>query len=259
MKGGVGKTTLTFNFGEWLAQSHQQKVLLIDADAQSSLSQTYDIYQPRKSLIHVFEDYRTPASDLIVHQANLDILPSSVYLNEIEASLATQTNKELILYMWLSSNYDYLKQYDYILIDCHPDFQLVTKNAIAASDLIFSPVEPSRYSLTSQGFLTEEFDRFRRELVSPQLVDGKHFSYVDAKLYFIGNRLKDDELVKPFVDQIKQDKRVKAFIPENILFNQSTLFATPIVNMQHDPKYQNQQEFFKNIFTNFDHLVALRN
>ena len=42
-KGGVGKTTLTYNFGEWLANQEnaehsKNKVLLIDLDNQCNLS-----------------------------------------------------------------------------------------------------------------------------------------------------------------------------------------------------------------------------
>ena len=43
IKGGVGKTTLAFNFGEWLAKKGH-KVLFLDLDHQCNLTQTYNIY-----------------------------------------------------------------------------------------------------------------------------------------------------------------------------------------------------------------------
>ena len=43
IKGGVGKTTLTFNFGEWLAEKGNN-MLCSDLDQQCNLTHTYDIY-----------------------------------------------------------------------------------------------------------------------------------------------------------------------------------------------------------------------
>lgn len=43
IKGGVGKATLAFNYGEWLTE-HGNQVLFMDLDHQSNLSQTYNIY-----------------------------------------------------------------------------------------------------------------------------------------------------------------------------------------------------------------------
>ena len=46
---GVGKTTLTFNYGEWLSRQGKN-VLLIDCDHQCSLSQTYNLFTTGKIL-----------------------------------------------------------------------------------------------------------------------------------------------------------------------------------------------------------------
>ncbi|MDK6305049.1 ParA family protein, partial [Lactobacillus crispatus] len=43
IKGGVGKTTIAYNFGSWLADNHKN-VLFIDLDHQCNLSQTYNVY-----------------------------------------------------------------------------------------------------------------------------------------------------------------------------------------------------------------------
>ena len=40
IKGGVGKTTLAYNYGEWLA-NQGSRILFIDLDHQSNLTQTY--------------------------------------------------------------------------------------------------------------------------------------------------------------------------------------------------------------------------
>lgn len=53
IEGGVGKTTLTFNYGEWLAE-HGNKVLFMDLDHQSNLSQTYNIYATENTCANIF-------------------------------------------------------------------------------------------------------------------------------------------------------------------------------------------------------------
>lgn len=52
-RSGVGKTTLTFNYGEWLAE-HGNKVLFMDLDHQSNLSQTYNIYATENTCANIF-------------------------------------------------------------------------------------------------------------------------------------------------------------------------------------------------------------
>ncbi|WP_254556571.1 ParA family protein, partial [Salmonella enterica] len=76
---------------------------------------------------------------------NLSIIPASPMLDELEVELSSKHNKDLLLMMWLQDNVDRIKEFDFILIDCHPDFQTVTKNAIAVSHYILSPIEPSQY------------------------------------------------------------------------------------------------------------------
>ena len=54
IKGGVGKTTLAFNFGEWLARKGYQ-VLFLDLDHQCNLTQTYGIYDDTDTVANIFK------------------------------------------------------------------------------------------------------------------------------------------------------------------------------------------------------------
>ena len=49
IKGGVGKTTLAYNYGEWLADKGN-KILFIDIDHQCNLTQIYDIYDIKDTI-----------------------------------------------------------------------------------------------------------------------------------------------------------------------------------------------------------------
>ena len=153
-------------------------------------------------------------------------------LDQILPQLDTRINKEFVLYIWLDDNYDYLKQYDYIIIDCHPDFSTITQNAIINSDLVISPIEPSQYSLNAKAILTDRFEQLQQDLVDPKAVNGRRQSYVKAELYFIGNRIKfDEESNKSFIKIMKDDPKTIGFVPETELLNESTLFTIPVFAM----------------------------
>jgi chromosome partitioning protein len=73
-------------------------------------------------------------------------------LDAIEKDLENKVNKDMILYMWLEDNYEHLEldRFDYILIDCHPDFSTATRNAIAISHSIISPIIPSEHGYNAK-------------------------------------------------------------------------------------------------------------
>lgn len=247
IKGGVGKTTLTYNYGEWLAK--KCNVLLIDSDQQASLSQTYNIVEPDYSLADVFRDQIAPGK-VIQHtnNKNLDILPSSMYVSEVEAELGTMINRELQMYIWLYDNYDELSKYDYILIDSHPDFGIVTQNMIAISDCLISPVEPSAYSFNAKNLLELRFNQLKQGLIDPHVKDTKHRSYIKAKLYYVGNRIRPQyESSQKFIEQMQQDPQTIGYIDENELLNQTTLFNKPLFSKVPKTMKKEDRQFVKNV------------
>lgn len=103
IKGGVGKTTLAYNYGEWLADKGN-KILFIDIDHQCNLTQIYDIYDVKDTIANAF----TNIGDVKITSVkdNIDIIAGYLELDKIETSLENKSNKDMLLYMWLEDNYE---------------------------------------------------------------------------------------------------------------------------------------------------------
>lgn len=102
IKGGVGKTTLAYNYGEWLADQGY-KVLMLDFDLQCNLTQTYKIYNTTNTVKNIFVGGEV---DIIDIKENISIIPGYMQLDQVESQLESNPNKNMLLYMWLSDNYE---------------------------------------------------------------------------------------------------------------------------------------------------------
>lgn len=139
-KGGVGKTTSTHSIGLAFAKMGK-KVLFIDLDSQANLtsilSDTDPLKQEWKTTIEEsflqYPDVPLP----IQHTDNpyIDFVPSDLDLANFERDIARKSLREYLLADILQPVVD---NYDYVFIDCPPAIQMITYNAILASDyLIF--------------------------------------------------------------------------------------------------------------------------
>jgi chromosome partitioning protein len=188
-KGGVGKTSVTANLGAELA-SKGKRVLLLDMDPQASL--TFSLIQPEEWQKHyaekktikawfdsIAEARPVPISDLVFtpHRAaqaltacgasgRLDLVASHLGLINVDLELATQLGGATLA----QAKANYLKvyrrlaeglkivdsgKYDLILIDCPPNFNIVTKNALVASEGILIPAKPDYLSTLGIDYLTK--------------------------------------------------------------------------------------------------------
>ena len=93
-KGGVGKTTSTLNIGAGIALKGI-KVLLIDIDPQSNLTQCLGITDVENSIYGALRGgHDLP---IIKINENLDVVPSTLDLASIELELASKFARELVL------------------------------------------------------------------------------------------------------------------------------------------------------------------
>jgi chromosome partitioning protein len=171
-KGGVGKTTITANFGAGLA-NRGMRVLLIDLDPQASLTKSFfTVDEANKFLTevrtigHWFESSdrgrATRLASLIVSPPRfnallrdggwLELIPSDRRLidanllipKSVDSAGKVQPPRFLNLHRRLADDlaHEEFAKYDVILIDCPPNFVLTTKMAVVAGDLLVIPVRP---------------------------------------------------------------------------------------------------------------------
>lgn len=265
IKGGVGKTTLTYNFAEYLA-SKDKKILLIDFDHQSNLSQVYKIfdsdkfeYNPEKTVGNIFTPNHNGEVEVYHVKNNIDILAGDLQLDDKEIAIENRTDKNMMLFQWLSNVQDKLNldQYDYILIDTHPDFSLATKNAIVVSDAVFSPITPDEFGYKAKWNLEPRFELLKNE--ARDFVTGK--SYVTANLFFIANKVQartnsSRDFLKNLENDHEDSHPTIAIIPQKELFTRSTIDKVSLAEMEQQPSIRNKnKEFFNDLDKQFDDLV----
>ncbi len=190
-KGGVGKTTTTFNLGAGLHRLGR-KVLLIDLDPQASLSVsagiaiahlTSSIYQA------LLDENVNPVPIIQTAPSGIDVLPATIDLAAAEIELVNVTLRELVLKDVVAK---LRPRYDHILIDCPPSLGLLTVNALAAADRVLIPLQCE--FLATRGLtlllrtLTRVQSRLNRDLtvagILPTMFDGRttHANEILAEL-----------------------------------------------------------------------------
>lgn len=257
-KGGVGKSSLSQNFAEWLA-SKGFKVLLIDADHQANITQYYEIYDNEHTIQDVFaaEVQDRSAARIREVSENLYLLPSSTELEKTEQLIQGIPMKELLLSSWLiDASKTTLQGFDYIIIDTHPDFSTITQNVIAASDIIISPVEPSEYGYNGIFNLETRFEKFKS-----QLVDFKdRTEIVTAKLFFLANKIKKDyNSSKNLLLSLEgKENALPYYFPQRELVNTCTLKHVPLVKAEENSKIRyDNKEFFEQMHYVFENIRKL--
>ena len=187
-KGGVGKTTTCVNLGIGLARAGK-RVLLVDADAQGSMTASLGIQEPdelENSLVSILEkvlnDERIePEKSILHHQEGIDFIAANIELAGLENSLVNVMSRETVLRQLLTP---LREQYDYILIDCMPSLGMLTINALVAADETLIPVEAAYLPVKGLQQLLKTIGRVRRKLNPSLEIMGILITKVDRRTVF---------------------------------------------------------------------------
>jgi chromosome partitioning protein len=144
-KGGVAKTTTTLSLGAALVELGN-RVLLIDLDAQANLTLAlgFEPGENENTSSNIMLD-SVPLLEVCkkTDVEKLDLIPSSSRIEISEQFLPVRTGYTTILQKAIRAT---SLPYDYIILDCPPALGAITKNALAASDLLLIPTQAEYFS-----------------------------------------------------------------------------------------------------------------
>lgn len=164
-KGGVSKTTATANISTALAQQGL-KILVGDIDKQSNCTKAFKAYNAKeKTIADVMVKKIDPREVIIATDIeNLDIMPGAYEALEMAPELISadvnrsRTNRLKAL--------KELNEYDFIIIDCPPNLDLLTMNVLAVADKVIVPVLADADGIEGLGYILKKIEIAREEFNS---------------------------------------------------------------------------------------------
>lgn len=234
-KGGVGKTTSVINLA-WLF-SYFSRVLVIDADSQSSLSQAFGDYysEGEITLSDAFDNQENIQPAIKKINESLHILPNHLKFERWKkTAIKNQEGPEFSLKKLLKS---VKHDYDFILIDTPPSLDLGLEMSLIASDYVIIPFQPEQMSLEGIENLVDEIRRIGEE-------DRTGGFNLEILGLFI-TMSQRDSLSKGIMDVILAEDEYKPFITQirrAVVLMQSQSMKEPVFTF--DEKSLSSVEYF---------------
>ena len=249
MKGGVGKTTITVNIATCLAKNHGKKVLVLDLDSQ--ISATLSLMSPvdfakrrkqRKTFRYLLDQIINPEPEAkftigdiiqpeICNLTGLNLLPGDIDLydeflvSEMLHNQSVALGEQDFETIWNRFERVLIRdilepirnEYDFILLDCAPGYNLLTRSALATSDFYILPARPEPLSVVGIQLLERRIGQLKESHEHEAKIDikmlGIVFSMSNANLL---NGRYYKQVMHRVIEDFGVDKICKAQIPVDV-------------------------------------------
>lgn len=216
-KGGVSKTTTTFNLG-WMLANKGKRVIIVDCDPQCNLTgmvlgfkgfedfasiyESEGVKSIRDGLAPAFESQpvliKPVTCEPVEGQSNMHLLPGHIRLAEYEVTLgiAQELSGSLVTLQNLPGSLHYLlsqtaKKYnaDFLLVDMSPSLSPINQNLMMTSDYFIIPMMPDYFSVMATNSLASilpKWSAWAKQAKSLPVLKDATYPFPDKSPKFLG-------------------------------------------------------------------------